>query len=228
MEQQPRLLVGKSLLANQRSLAFTAGFKVVEADFIQIESCDFSIADPNDYLLFTSQNAVIAVMQQEQAELLIPHPVYCVGRKTKALLERIGFQVVAWADNAVALAPQILAKGAAQTITFFSGDLHSDVLPAAFEAHGIAYDLRVCYANVARPVEVTANYQAALFFSPSAVRSFAQLNTFEPVPYFAIGPTTAAALEEYTELVIQAPQATIESVIATCAAYFKKQQTSFA
>lgn len=228
MNNPPRILVAKSLLTNQRTLALAAGFRVVEADFIQIEQQDFSIAHSFETLLFTSQNAVLAVAQQPQAADLLSHTVYCVGRKTKALLERLGFTVRAWADNAVALAPQILANGNQQRITFFSGDLHSDVLPTAFAQAGISLDLRVCYSNVARPAAVTENYAAALFFSPSAVRSFAVLNRFQDVPYFAIGPTTAAALEEHTDLVIQAPQATIESVIAQCAAYFKKQQTSFA
>ena len=43
MEHQPRILVAKSLTFAQRALAFTAGFRVVEADLIQIQPAEFSI-----------------------------------------------------------------------------------------------------------------------------------------------------------------------------------------
>lgn len=228
MEHQPRILVAKSLTSAQRALAFTAGFRVVEADFIQIQPAAFSIEKSLETLLFTSQNAVLAVAQQPNAQQLLSHPVYVVGRKTKALLERLGFTVLAWADHAAALAPEIVARGSHQQITFFCGNIHSPILTTALEKAGITFEERVCYSNVATPVEVTSNYQAALFFSPSAVRNFAEQNAFQQLPYFSIGPSTTHALQSYTQTIIEAPQATIESVIAQCAAYFKKQQTPFA
>ena len=58
MENQIRIVSTKKLLTNQKQYLLNANFSVVEADFIGIKNIDFTVGNDNEFLIFSSQNAL--------------------------------------------------------------------------------------------------------------------------------------------------------------------------
>src|SRR5690606_39622859 len=88
------VLSTKKLNSNQKQFLLNAGFSVIEADFIKITFVAFQLKTIPTLLLFTSQNAVKSILQNEDIETLKEIPAVCVGSKTKQLLQEIGFEVL--------------------------------------------------------------------------------------------------------------------------------------
>ncbi len=57
-QNQIRIVSTKKLSDTQKQLLLTADFSIFAEDFITIQNKDFDIDETNDYLIFTSQNAV--------------------------------------------------------------------------------------------------------------------------------------------------------------------------
>ena len=123
METQIRLLSTRKLTDHQKQLLLSANFSVDVADFIHVVSKPFHLQSINDYLIFTSQNAVESILQNEKAMELKTKKCFCVGEKTKAMLETNGFQVIASADYASELASIICNQYDKSSFTFFCGNL---------------------------------------------------------------------------------------------------------
>jgi Uroporphyrinogen-III synthase len=88
---------------------------------------------------------------------------------------------------------------------FFCGNIRRPELPDYLQVHEVPLQELVVYHTHEIPVAVNQPYDAVLFFSPSAVRSFFSVNS---VPHttalFAIGSTTANALQDagYSNIVV--------------------------
>ncbi|WP_433765019.1 uroporphyrinogen-III synthase [Flavobacterium ginsenosidimutans] len=193
------------------------GVELIEADFIKTENKPFELKDLNESLIFTSQNAVHSVLSNPKSEELIPKlrekNVYCVGLKTKNLLEENGFNVVAYTGYAADLAEIITLIYGKESYTFFSGNLRRDTLPEALKENGIKFNEIQVYETTLHPQKIKANPEAILFFSPSGVKSYLKDNTINKQICFCIGDTTAEALLKVTKNIIIADQPTIEDVI---------------
>ena len=90
---QTSILSTKTLSAEQRQVFIDADFDLLEQDFIEIKNNLFQLDKFNDNLIFSSQNAVVSLMEQSGWEILKTKMVFCVGIKTKELLEANGFTV---------------------------------------------------------------------------------------------------------------------------------------
>lgn len=223
MDHSPRILSTKKLLPNQKQYLLSAGFSVVEADFIGIKHLDFTLNQVGEFLIFTSQNAVESVLRNKEHQKILHKRCFCVGEKTKALLEENGFVVLVSADYAAELASTICNKYQKQTFTFFSGNLRRDILPEALQLAQVEFEEIPVYETVLTPTEITAPLDGILFFSPSAVEGFSQLNKITDQTCFCIGRTTAETVEKYSENIVIANQPSIENVIAQCIHYYKNQ-----
>ncbi|MCL9804033.1 uroporphyrinogen-III synthase [Flavobacterium amniphilum] len=219
--QDIRILSTKSLLSNQIQFLLNADFLVVEADFIQTETIDFDLKKVNDALIFTSQNAVKALLEHPEAEKIKSKTVFCVGIKTKALLEDNGFKVEAYAGYAEDLAQIIALVYSDNQYTFFSGNLRRDTLPDILTEAGIALNEIQVYETVLTPKKIDSKADGILFFSPSAVESYTQKNKIDKETAFCIGETTASAAADlgYKNIVI-ANQPTVENTIIQAINYF--------
>src|SRR5690606_13959611 len=125
-------------LSPQESAIFsTSFFHLLEEDFISIELLDFDWKAETDMLLFTSKNAVLSVLQNENTALLKQKNCICVGEKTKALLVKNGFQVLDFAHYAEDLIQIIFEKYRNLSFSFFCGNLRRDVLPDFFKQNQI-------------------------------------------------------------------------------------------
>lgn len=220
-----RILSTKKLSASQRQYLLNAGFIVTEADFIQTEPLAFNLEKSYQGLIFTSQNAVEALLQSSYKSLLAEIPCFCVGSKTQQLLQQSHAHVLATAHNAAELAEQIITEYATFKFVFFCGDLRRDELPNLLSKHQISLDEVQVYRTQLTPHKITNQPDALLFFSPSAVASYVQQNTIENAICFCIGQTTAAALQGQAMQVIVAHQPTIENTLIQAIQYYRKPQT---
>lgn len=219
MENKIRILSTKKLLVQQRQFLLNAGFSVIEADFVGIKHKDFELQNIGNCLVFTSSNAVKSVLLNPEFARLRNLPCFCVGEKTKALLEKNGFNVIASAPNASALSAMIVEHGN-KTFTFFAGNLRLETLPTSLKKAGISYNEVEVYQSVLQPQTITATVDAILFFSPSGVESFISANPLGSQVCFCIGETTAKALEGKAAQIVVANKPTVENVIIQCIKYY--------
>lgn len=195
---------------------------MIEADFIKILLLSFQLKSRPTLLLFTSQNAVKSVLNNEQADDLKEIPAVCVGLKTKQLLEKRGFKVLAMEEYAQQLAPVIQHHFVDKHIAFFAGNLRRDVLPQALQQAKIPFDEYLVYQNNETSVKIESKTHGLLFFSPSGVKSYLKQNAITNQMCFCIGTTTADALQGITENVVIAKQQTVENVIIQCINYYRE------
>lgn len=215
-----QIVATRKLLENQKSYFLNANFNLIEEDFIRIESLDFELENINDFLIITSQNAVESILLNPKLEELKLHKCFCVGSKTKALLEKNGFEVLFYADYASELASVICNQYQKNTFTFFSGNLRRDILPEAMLLAQVQFEETVIYKTILQSHTIDFKPDGILFFSPSGVESYLQQNIITDETCFCIGKTTAEALE--TNNTVIANQPTIENAIIQCINYYSK------
>lgn len=223
MDNQIRILSTKKLLTNQKQYLLNANFSVIEADFIGIQDKNFRLGKDSEFLIFTSQNAVESVLKNKNINQLLPKRCFCVGEKTKTLLEEKGFVVLVHSDYAAELASIICNKYQKQSFTFFSGNLRKDILPEAMQLAKIQFEEIEVYETIYTPTEIQSKPDGVLFFSPSAVESYMQVNKFKDEMCFCIGQTTAETAEKYTSNIIIANSPSVENVIIQCLNYYSKK-----
>ena len=213
MQNPISILSTKILLSHQKQALLNEGFSVDEANFIKIENSDFDLKEINNNLIFTSQNAAQSVLLHPKMEELKTKKVFCVGIKTKSLLEENGFNVDVYVDYASDLAEIITLIYSNESYTFFSGNLRKETLPKALAAAKVKYNEIQVYETTLAPQKIKTAVDGILFFSPSAVESYLKDNKIKNEICFCIGITTAEALEKTTKNIIIADQPSVEDVI---------------
>ncbi|WP_300565391.1 uroporphyrinogen-III synthase [Flavobacterium sp.] len=222
MSNPVRILSTKKLLSNQKQYLLNADFNVIEADFIHTDNKDFELKNINDNLIFTSQNSVLSILENPNLELLKSKHVFCVGLKTKALLEENGFNVMAYTGYAQDLAEIIALVYGSESYTFFSGNLRKDTLPDALKQAHIKFNEITVYETILTPQKISSKVDGILFFSPSAVESYLRENKIKDETCICIGNTTAEALEiNKIKNIVVANQPTVENTIIQCINEFK-------
>ncbi|GAA4318225.1 uroporphyrinogen-III synthase [Flaviaesturariibacter amylovorans] len=177
-------------------------------------------------VVFTSMNAVEAVAQQ--LTQLPRWEAFCIGHATKKLLtEQIRVPVIGDAPDADALASVIIASGV-KSVAFFCGDQRRDALPLRLGMAGIRVHEIIVYRTIATPHPVDKAYDGLLFYSPSAVESFFEVNGAPAgAVFFAIGATTAAAIREHcANTIIVADEPGKEALTRKMMAYFSTFTTT--
>ncbi len=220
---QTSILSTKTLSVAQRQAFLDAEIDLLEQDFIEIQNNNFELKEINTNLIFSSQNAVLSLMEQKDWQKLTSKSVFCVGEKTKDLLEANGFTVDVYLDYASELAEIITLIYNKESYTFFSGNLRKETLPKALKNAGITFNEIEVYQTKLAPFKIfkEENFDGILFFSPSAVESYLTNNTITKEVCFCIGETTASALKNKTKNIIVAAQPTIEDVIEAVIEEFK-------
>ncbi|GEC70765.1 uroporphyrinogen-III synthase [Flavobacterium flevense] len=221
---QISILSTKTLSAEQRQIFLDSNFDLLEQDFIEVKNNVFELNSINTNLIFSSQNAVLSLMEQSGWEILKSKPVFCVGIKTKDLLELNGFKVDVYMDYASELAEIITLIYNKESYTFLSGNLRRETLPSALKNAGITFNEIEVYQTSLAPFKISAEekFDGILFFSPSAVESYLTNNKIKNEVCFCIGTTTASALEAKKIKQIITPEIpTIEDVIEGVIEYYK-------
>ena len=223
---QTSILSSKTLSTEQRQVFLDANFDLLEQDFIEIKNNLFELNKINDNLIFSSQNAVLSLMEQTGWEVLKTKPVFCVGIKTKELLEQNGFTVDVYLDYASELAEIITLIYNKESYTFLSGNLRKETLPEALKSAGITFNEIEVYETKLAPFKISEQekFDGILFFSPSGVESYLTNNKIKNEICFCVGNTTAKALEvNKIKNIVIAETPTIEEVIEEVIEYYKTE-----
>ena len=223
---QISILSTKTLSDEQRQAFIDADFDLLEQDFIEIKNNLFELDKINTNLIFSSQNAVLSLMEQSGWEILKTKTVFCVGIKTKDLLELNGFKVDVYMDYASELAEIITLIYNKESYTFLSGNLRMETLPSALKSAGITFNEIEVYQTTLAPFKISdqENFDGILFFSPSAVESYLTNNKIKKEICFCIGTTTAKALElNKVKNIIIAETPTIDEVVVAVIEHYKTE-----
>ena len=174
-------------------------------------------------IVFTSANAVEPVASKIEGQQLI-QKIFCIGHSTKqSAVKYFGeISIAGVADNAKELATAILDANVSELI-FFCGDQRRDELPALLKKYKVNVTEIIVYKTIATPKKIEKKYEAILFFSPSAVKSFFECNLpGNQTVLFAIGNTTAEEIRNYSKnkiVISDAPDANI--LLQTAVKFFQ-------
>ena len=173
-------------------------------------------------VVFTSANAVEAV--KNYLDKNNSRNFFCISGKTKsALLSYISNeQIKATAAYGKDLAQRII-KLQAKEVIFFCGNRRRDELPNILKEVGIIVHEVIVYETIETPSLSTGDFDAVLFFSPSAVESFFSLNKLKKqIACFAIGETTANSIIDFSDnriIISKSPDQ--ETLLASVQLYFE-------
>lgn len=209
------ILSTKKLKFNQRELLLGAGFGLVDYDAISIEYLDFEMPQHIENAIFTSQHGVHAFFgHEEQRSNTTMQHCFCVGSKTKALLEKNGQKVIEMAQNSRELASFITKKYQNESFYYFCGSRRRDELPSLLTSGNVDLIEVKTYQTALKSRKFEQNWDGILFFSPSGVQSFLLENKIDNSNVFCIGGTTAAEAKKHANNVFIANDTSVESVIA--------------
>lgn len=207
------ILSTKKLTLAQRGLILNAGVTVVDYDAIKIESVSVELPSKIENAIFTSQNGVNSFFENVRSSGV--KNCFCVGEKTKALLEKNGQQVVKMTNYGSELADYIVNNHSSEAFHFFCGNIRREVIPSELQKAGISLTEIEVYKTRLSPKKFEREFDAVLFFSPSGVQSFMKDNSpFEGCAFICIGETTASEAKKHTKDAIVSNSTTVESVIA--------------
>ena len=215
------VLSTKLLNTAQKNLVLQAGLALVQYDAINRQPIYFKMPEQHfDALIFTSQFAINHFFTEQNPRLYTKKKIFCVGEKSKALLEKLDLKVTIAANDANELGEHIIAFHKKDSFLFCCGDSRREELPALLSKYNIRYKELMVYKTTLAPKSFQRNFDGVMFFSPSGVESYAQKNKLDNIPAFCIGNTTAASAKKYTDKIIVASKPSVENVIVQAAKYF--------
>ncbi|MFI1744832.1 hydroxymethylbilane synthase [Thalassobellus sediminis] len=204
----------KSFTEDQR-LLFHEKVVVDSSDFIKISLNRIHprfLKNEIRNVVITSKNAVESLVTNYSAIELQFKNIYCVGRRTKRLVENKIGKVAHAEKNAKKLAEYLVEYIEGTEVTYFCSDIRLDALPTILEENNIKVNEVEAYETKYDGLKVDDSVEAAMFYSPSTVESFVQKNNAEVIA-FCIGETTANEARKHFSDVRVAKVPTVESVI---------------
>ena len=204
----------KSFTESQR-LLFHEKVVVESSDFIKISLNRIHprfIKNEIQNVVITSKNAVEALLTNFSPMELQFKNIYCVGRRTKRLVEdRIG-KVTHFENSAKKLANYLVEYIEGTEVTYFCSDLRLDELPSILEKNNIKVTEVEAYQTKYDGLKINSSVEGVMFYSPSTVESYIQKNKADIIA-FCIGETTASEAKKHFKDVRIAKVPTVESVI---------------
>jgi len=197
---------------------------VDDSDFIKIRFNRLSakvVQKEIENVIITSQNGVESLLNSFTKDEMNFKNIFCVGRRTKKLIERKIGKVQHVAKNALKLAEYISKKTTTKNATYFCSNIKMDVLPTYLKANGIAVDEVEAYKTMLSPVTIADAFNGVLFYSPSGIESYLDMNHTNKVA-FCIGETTAAVARKHFEKVEVANIPDVESLLELVNTYYSK------
>lgn len=211
---QTKIYSTKTLTESQLQL-FHENITVDSSDFVKISLNRIKpqvIRKPIQNVVITSKNAVEALLHNFSATELQFENIYCVGRRTKRMIEnRIG-PVKHAEKNAKKLAEYLVEYIEGTEVTYFCSDIRLDALPSILEESNISVTEVEAYQTKLDAVKLKDSVEGVMFYSPSTVQSYRQENNAELIA-FCIGETTAKEAKKHFKDIRIAKVPTVESVI---------------
>lgn len=211
------VLSTKKLKVNQQELLLNAGLSFVAYNAITIEMMPVKMDISVKNAIFTSQNAVRSILR---CDLAIER-CFCVGDKTKVLLEQNGYKVIEMERNSFELGQLIVKNYKNEAFYYFCGSIRRDELPAVLKTSEIEIVETKTYKTILNTKKFEQKWDGILFFSPSGVKSYFEANSdtkkkgdSHETVLICIGETTASEAKKYSANVVIANATSVESVIA--------------
>ncbi|WP_166960177.1 hydroxymethylbilane synthase [Yeosuana marina] len=220
-EKQTMVYSTKTLTEDQRHL-LNHKISVKSADFIKvsINRIPKTILKSNlKNIIITSKNAVESLITNFSAEELQFNSIYCVGRRTKKLIEQKIGSVTHSENNAKNLANYLVDYIEGTEVTYFCSNLRLDELPKILEENNITVNEVEAYQTVYSSIKVDDSTEGVMFYSPSTVESYISQNKPKKIA-FCIGETTAKEAKKHFKDVRTAKVPTVESVIELVNEYY--------
>ena len=207
--------------AQKKVLPYT--FEIRDNDFIKVRYNRISskaVKRPIENVIITSQNAVEAILHTYTKDELQFKNIFCVGRRTKKLIENKIGKVAYVARNAEQLASYLMENSSNKNATYFCSNIRMDYLPNELTKNGFDVEEIVAYQTISSPVQIDENTNGVLFFSPSGIKGFVTKNTTNVVA-FCIGETTATEAKKYFKNVKVANLPSVDSVLELVKSHFQ-------
>ncbi|CAM1333579.1 hydroxymethylbilane synthase [Tenacibaculum aestuariivivum] len=224
VEKEFAIYSTKKLSEIQKKLV-APSIEVTDSDFIKIRFNRIApkvIKSELENVIITSKNGVEAIANSFTADKLKFKNIYCVGRRTKKLIEQKIGKVTKSERNAEKLAKYLSKEIKGQEATYFCSDLRLDTLPNTLKVSGITVNEIEAYKTTLSPAKVDAKVNGVLFYSPSTVQSYLQENTANKVA-FCIGESTAKEARKHFDNVQVAKLPSVESVVELVNQHFIKE-----
>ena len=151
--------------------------------------------------------------------------IYCVGRRTKKLIEnRIG-KVTHVAKNAQKLGEHLANQLENKKVTYFCSSLRLDSLPTFLSNEGIIVNEVEAYKTMLSSEKIDNEVSGVLFYSPSGIESYLEDNSIDKVA-FCIGETTAAEARKHFDKVEVANLPSVDSLLELVNNYYSNPNFS--
>jgi len=196
------------LLFNEKVVAESSDFIKISLNRIKPQV----VRNPIENVIITSKNSVEALLHNFSAVELQFKNIYCVGRRTKRLVEKRIGPVKHAEKNAKALAEHLVEYIDGTEVTYFCSDLRLDDLPTILNDNNIKVNEVEAYQTKYDCKIVKDSVEGIMFYSPSTVQSYLKENNADKIA-FCIGETTATEAKKHFKDVRVAKAPTVESVI---------------
>jgi len=213
-KKQTKIFSTKSLTETQRHL-FKNPITVDSTDFLKISLNRIPqhiLKSKIENVIITSQNAVESILTNCPSEELQFKNIYCVGRRTKKMIESKIGKVKHSENSAKALAEHLVEFMDGTEVTFFCSESRLDELPEILEQNNIKVNEIEAYKTILDDVKLDEKIEGIMFYSPSTVKSYMRNNNPDKIAY-CIGETTASEAKKHFKDVRIAKIPTVESVI---------------
>ena len=213
-QKQVNVYSTKLLTEAQRQL-FNQSIGIESSDFIKVSLNRIKpsvLKEEHQNVVITSKNAVEAIVNIVPKEELQFKTIYCVGRRTKKLIEQKIGAVKHSERNAKRLAEYLISETKGEAVTYFCSNLRLDDLPKTLEENNIELNEIEAYKTRFDALKVEHELDGTLFYSPSTVESFVSRNRAKGIA-FCIGESTAKTARQFFNEVKVAKVPTVESVI---------------
>ncbi|MDD3645867.1 MAG: uroporphyrinogen-III synthase [Candidatus Gracilibacteria bacterium] len=224
MQNKVQIISARKLDISNIEEAKKKGIDIFDFDFVQITYIkDNKILDKlysnEDSFVFTSIHAINAI---DDIEKLKTKKAYCIGGKTSLQAEKRGFEILGTGDNALELA-KVINKTGEKKVCHLASNPRRNELYNYLESVNVQVETIEVYQKQLKPIKVDFAYDAILFFSPSQVEAFLEINKLpKDVICFCIGETTASYLKQKcTNKIIVSKKHSEEAMLKSLYDYYK-------
>lgn len=196
------LLSTKELSRSEIRRLEDAGWRVDQYNAISIEFQKTAIPPEDHLLIFSSRNAVTGFFNSFPESTISACRCLCVGEASSAMLSEKGLNVLEVFPTASELAQSLKRKNTSDSYVYYCGNLRLDFIPDTLDNLGLPWQEARVYKTLLNHKKNTRRYDAVVFFSPSAVKSYLEVNPLDQATGYCIGSTTAAALQKYTHRIL--------------------------
>jgi hydroxymethylbilane synthase len=212
----------KKLSEAQKKL-LPRSIEIHDSDFIKIRFNRISpkvMKEEMENVVITSQNGIESILNSFTKNEIKFKNIFCVGRRTKKLIESSIGEVTFVAKNAKNLAEYLAENLRNKEVTYFCSDIRMDILPAYLHQKNIQLTEIEAYKTMLSHVKIEDSVSGVLFYSPSGIESYLKKNEPNKIA-FCIGDSTADVAKKYFKNVQTANSPDVESLLLLVKNHFE-------